>query len=101
LKAKKCRYERKTTTGMEGGIMPVAKLGTAIRVVKVDVGGVEQYDEMPRKVRHRVDALEQLECCGAHRGKEGIDVGREQTNQYAYVVSLEVLGDNAERSPRR
>jgi hypothetical protein len=58
------------------------------------------YVEMLRKVRHRVDALEQLECCDAHSGKEGIDVaGNKQTN--AYVVSLEVLGDNAERSPHR
>ncbi len=41
---------------MEGGIAPVAKLGTAICMVKVDddIGGVEQHDEMLREVGHRV-----------------------------------------------
>jgi len=41
---------------MEGGIAPVAKLGTVISMVKVDddIGGVEQHDEMLREVGHRV-----------------------------------------------
>ena len=43
---------RRGWAGVEAGIVPVAKLGPAIGLVQVDnnVGGIEEYDQVLRKV---------------------------------------------------
>src|SRR5437764_278351 len=49
---------RRGRTGVETGIVPVAKLGPAIGVVQIDdnVGGIEEHDQVLREVGDRVDA---------------------------------------------
>ena len=43
---------------MEGGIMAVAELRPAIRVMQIDedVGGIEQHDQVLREIRKSIDA---------------------------------------------
>src|SRR5208283_3968307 len=92
---------RRGWAGVETGIAPVAELRPAIGVVQIDnnVGGIEEHDQVLRKVGDRVDAevsIAQEDGAGLGDGERGADDGEvyiREIPRRAYAGDIAVAPD--------